>query len=142
MVTTNDSSPSTYQYVNLNISARNSSNATITDFSDTVNFKVYYGHANTSSWTQTTSSSYYTMSSDYNTYGYDFSSYDHGYISLSNFIQFKNSSYDYKVRVYDANNSSIYKEIIFYVNGNNSSYSNSNLSNFLVTTNDSSPSTY
>ncbi len=139
LVTTNDSSPSTYQYVNLNISARNSSNATITDFSDTVNFKVYYGHANTSSWTQTTSSSYYTMSSDYNTYGYDFSSYDHGYISLSNFIQFKNSSYDYKVRVYDANNSSIYKEIIFYVNGNNSSYSNSNLSNFYITTDDTTP---
>ena len=115
-LTTDDSSPSTYNYVDLNIKARDSSNVTLSDFSDTVKFKVYYGNASTSSWTQTTSSSYYAMASDYNTYGYDFNSSDNGYANLSNFIEFKNSSYDYKVRVYDVNDTSIYKDIIFYVN--------------------------
>ncbi|MCX6822898.1 MAG: hypothetical protein NTX91_02780 [candidate division SR1 bacterium] len=143
-LTTDDSSPSTYQYVDLNVKARDSDNVTISDYSDTVKFKVYYGHADSSSWTQTTSSSYYAMASDYNTNGYDFSSSDNGYANLSNFIEFKNSSYDYKVRVYDVNDSSIYKEIIFYVNGSSSNNNNSNgdLSNFALTTDDSSPSTY
>jgi len=129
-VTTDDSSPSTYQYVDLNVKARDSDNSTITNFSDTVKFKVYYGHASSSSWTQTTSSSYYSMASDYNTYGYDFNSSDDGYANLSNFIEFKNSSYDYKVRVYDVNNSSIYKDIIFYVNGSSYSSSSSSVDGF------------
>ena len=130
-LTTDDSSPTTYQYVDLNITARDSSNYTISDFSDTVNFKVYYKSSNSSSWIQTTSSSYYAMASNYSSYGYSFSSYDNGIANLSNFIEFKNSSYDYKVRVYDSNNSSIYKEIIYYVNGNgNNNNNNSNINGF------------
>lgn len=121
LVTADDSSPSTYQYVDLSITARDSNNYTVTDYNDTVKFKVYYKSSNSSTWTQTTSSSYYTMASNYNTYGYSFSSYDDGIANLNNFIQFKNSSYDYKVRVDAVNDSSVYKETIFYVNDNSSS---------------------
>ena len=71
------------------------------------------------------------MASNYSSYGSSFSSYDNGIANLNNFIEFKNSSYDYKVRVYDSNNSSIYKEIIFYVNGNNNNNNNnSNINGF------------
>ena len=130
-LTTDDSSPSTSQYVDLTVKARDSDNATITDFSDTVKFKVYYGHASSSSWTQTTNSSYYTMSSSY-VDGYDFSSSNHGQKTFSDFIKFKNSSYDYKVRVYDddADDNSIYKEIIFYVNGNDNGNNNNSIDGF------------
>ena len=147
-LSTNNSSPTTYQYVNLNIQARDYNNYIITNFTDTVNFRVYYGNANTNSWTQTSSSNYYAINSSYNNYGYAFNTSNNGYAYLSNFIQFKNSSYDYKVRVYDANNSSIYKEIIFYVNNannnnnNNNNTSNGNLNNFSLTTDDSTPATY
>ncbi len=128
-LTTDDSSPSTYQYVDLNIKARDSSNSTLTDFSDTVKFKVYYGNADNSSWTLTTSSSYYAMASNYNTYGYNFDSSDNGYAQISNAIEFKNTNYDYKVRVYDENDTSIYKDIIFYVNGNGNGNGNGNNNN-------------
>ena len=135
-----DTTPSTSQYVDLNIKARDSDDYTITDYTDTVNFKVYYRANESSSWTQTTSSTYYTMGSDY-TDGYDFSSSDDGYANLSNFIKFKKNNYDYKVRVYAENDTSIYKEITFNVGSNNNNTSNGELDNFYLTTSTTTPST-
>jgi VCBS repeat-containing protein len=74
-VTSDDTTPSTSQRVDLNIKARDSDNATVTDYTDTVKFKVYYRSSSSSSWTQTTSSTYYEMDSDYDG-GYDFTSSD------------------------------------------------------------------
>ncbi|MFA6256633.1 MAG: hypothetical protein WC606_05685, partial [Candidatus Absconditabacterales bacterium] len=138
-VTADDTTPSTSQYIDLTVRARDSDNATITDYTDMINFKVYYRSSSSSSWTQTTSSTYYTMGSDY-TDGYDFTSSDDGIAELTNFIKFKKNNYDYKVRVYDENDTSIYKEIIFNV-GSTSSSSNNNLDNFYVTADDTTPST-
>jgi hypothetical protein len=59
------------------------------------------------------------MSSTYR-YGYDFTSSNYGIKTLSNFIKFNRNNYDYKVRVYDENDTSIYNEITFYVGSNNS----------------------
>lgn len=139
-LTTDDSTPSTSQYVDLTVKARDSDNYTLTDYTDTINFKVYYRPSGTSSWIQTTSSTYYTMNAEY-TNGYDFLSSDNGIASLTNFIRFNRNNYDYKVRAYDANNTSIYKEITYNVGSSNSS-SNGDLNNFYVSTDDVSPATY
>ncbi len=139
-LTTDDSTPSTSQYVDLTVKARDSDNYTLTEYTDTINFKVYYRPSGTSSWIQTTASTYYTMNTEY-TNGYDFLSSDNGIASLTNFIRFNRNNYDYKVRVYDANNTSIYKEITYNVGSSNSS-SNGDLNNFYVSTDDVSPTTY
>jgi hypothetical protein len=57
---------------------------------------------------------------------YRFISSDYGQKSLYDFIKFNKSNLDYKVRVYDENNTSRYSEIIFYVGSSSSSNSNSN----------------
>ncbi len=137
-VTTDDSSPSTNQRVDLTVKARDSWNSTITDYDGTINYKIYYRTSSSSSWTQTTSSTYYEIDSSYDGW-YTFDSSDNWIASLSNFIKFKKNNYDYKVRVYDENDSSIYKEITYYVWS--SSNNNTNIDNFYVTTDDSSPST-
>ena len=117
-LTTDDSSPTISQWVDLTIKARDSNNSTVTDYTDMVNFAVYYRSSSSSSRTHTTSSSYYEIDSDYLN-GYDFSSSDYGLVTLSNLIKFKKNNYDYKMRVYDDNDSSIYKELTFTV-GNTS----------------------
>jgi len=76
------------------------------------------------------------MDSSY-TDGYDFTSSDDGYAQLSNFIKFKKNNYDYKVRVYDENDSSIYKEITFNVGSTNNTPGYSSLA---VTASPSDPS--
>ncbi len=138
-LTTDDTTPTTSQYVDLTVKARDSDNDTITDYTDTVNFKIYYRSSSSSSRTQTTSSTYYTMSSSY-TNGYDFTSSDDGIAELSNFIKFKKNNYAYKVRVYAEDDTSIYKEITFNVGSTNSS-STYDADNFYITTDDSTPST-
>ncbi|MFA7298815.1 MAG: hypothetical protein WC010_04185, partial [Candidatus Absconditabacterales bacterium] len=58
------------------------------------------------------------------TNGYDFYSSNNGIKTLTNLIKFNKNNYDYKVRVYDENNTSIYNEIIYTVgttNDNNTS---------------------
>jgi len=142
-VTTDDTTPSTSQYVDLTVQARDSNNDTITDYTDSINFKVYYRSSSSSTWTLTTSSTYYTMSSSY-TNGYDFSSSNNGIKTFTNLIKFNRNNYDYKVRVYDENDTSIYKEITYYVgtsNNNNNNNSNGDLDNFYLTTDDTTPST-
>ena len=81
------------------------------------------------------------MGSSYTTNGYDFTSSDDGYANLSNFIKFKKNNYDYKVRVYAENDTSIYKEITFTVGTTNNNTSNGELDNFYLTTSTTTPST-
>ncbi|MFA6256639.1 MAG: hypothetical protein WC606_05715, partial [Candidatus Absconditabacterales bacterium] len=139
-LTTDDTTPSTSQYIDLTVKARDSDNITLTNYTNAINFKVYYRSSSSSSWTQTTSSTYYTMNSSY-TDGYDFTSSNDGQKTFINFIKFKKNNYDYKVRVYDENDTSIYKEITFTVGSTSSSSSNGDLDNFYVTADDTTPST-
>jgi hypothetical protein len=104
------------QRVDLKIKALDDSDDTITDYDGTVDFKVYYRTSSSSSWVLTTSSTYFEIDSDFDD-GYEFDEDDDkGYATLSDFIRFK-KSYDYKVRVYDEDDTSIYKEITFDVGG-------------------------
>lgn len=119
-LTTNNTSPYIYQYIDMTIRARDNNNYTLTDYTDAVDFKVYYRAFNSSSRIQTASSAYYTINTNYAN-GYDFNSSDHGIANLKNFIKFNKREYDYKVRVYDENDTSIYKEIIF--NGSSTNWS-------------------
>ena len=139
-VIADDTTPSTSQYVDLTVKARDNDNYTITDYRDSINFKVYYRSSSSSSWTQTTSSTYYTMNSSY-TDGYDFTSSNNGQKTFTDFIKFKKNNYDYKVRVYAEDDTSIYKEITFNVGSSSSSTSNGDLDNFSVTADDTTPST-
>ncbi|MFZ2150609.1 MAG: hypothetical protein WAZ12_04230 [Candidatus Absconditicoccaceae bacterium] len=123
-----DTTPSTSQRVDLTIEARDDSDDTVTDYDGTVDFKVYYRSSSSSSWTLTTSSTYFEIDSDYDN-GYEFTSSDDGEADLTNFIQFKKNNYDYKVRVYDDSDTSIYKEITFEVgsSSNSNGFSSSEL---------------
>lgn len=112
-ITTNDSTPTTYQRVNLGIRARDGS-STNTAYRGTVDFEVYYKASGSSTWTKTTSSSYYTIHSSYQN-GYTFNSSQNGYITISNFIKFNRNDYSYKVVVYDQDDESIFGEQIFTV---------------------------
>ena len=100
-VTTDDTTPSTSQEVDLTVKARNGS-STDTTYRGTIQFEVYYKASGSSTWKQTTSSSYYEiMSSSYEDNGYKFTSSNAGQKTFSNFIQFKKNNYSYKVVVYD-----------------------------------------
>jgi len=138
-LTTDDTTPSTSQYVDLTVEARDSSDDRVTDYTDRVKFGVYYRSSSSSIRTLTTSSTYYTMSSSYSN-GYDFTSSNDGIKTFTNLIKFNRNNYDYKVRVYDENDTSIYREITYYV-GSSTTSSNGNLDNFYLTTDDTTPST-
>jgi len=148
-LTTDDTTPTTSQYVDLTVKARDSSNDTVTNYRDSVNFKVYYCSASSCSSSSSSdrhlisssnASTYYTMNSSY-TDGYDFTSSNAGQKTFSSFIKFKKNNYSYKVQVYDENDTSIYKEIIFNLGSSSSSSSSYNTDNFYITTDDSTPST-
>ena len=137
LLSTNRTSPSTFQWTDLTIRARNSSNYTLTTYRESVKFRVYYKNSSSSFWTETTSSTYYTINSSFTNW-YSFSTSDYWQRTLSDFIRFNTNNLDYKVRVYDENNPSIYNEITFYVW---SSSNNNDLNNFLLSTNRSTPTT-
>ena len=119
-LTADDTTPSTSQRVDLTIEARDDSDDTVTDYDGTVDFKVYYRSSSSSSRILTTSSTYYEIDTDYDD-GYEFTSSDDGEADLTNFIKFKKNNYDYKVRVYDDSDTSIYEEITFDVWSSSSS---------------------
>ena len=138
-LSTDDTTPTTSQYVDLRIEARDNNDDTVTDYTDLVNFKIYKRASGSSSWTTASSSTDYTMDSDY-TDGYDFTSSDDGDVTLTDFIKFKRTNYSYKIRVEDDNDTSIYKEITFTV-GNTNNNTNGDLDNFYLSTDDTTPST-
>ena len=138
-VSTNDSSPDTYEPVDLKIKARDEDNETVEDYTNAVEFTVYYRTSSYNSWRETSSSYYFEFDNDYED-GYDFSSSDDGYVTLYDAIEFK-KSYDFKVVVEDEDDSDIYWERIFYV-GDDWGNDDNDVDNFYVSTNDSSPDTY
>jgi len=60
-VTNSDSSPDTNERIDLTIKARDDSNRTVTDYTDDVDFVIYYRTSSSRAWTKTTSSNYYTI---------------------------------------------------------------------------------
>ncbi len=138
-LSTNRSSPNVSQWVDLTVKARNKDNHILTNYSNRVKFDVYYRTSSSSSWIKTTSSTYFTMNSSYVNW-YRFISFDYGQKNLYDFIKFNKSNLDYKVRVYDENDSGIYNEIIFYV-GSDSSSINTSLNNFQLTASKTNPTT-
>ncbi|MEI8091699.1 MAG: hypothetical protein WCG98_05785 [bacterium] len=139
-LTTDDTTPSTNTRVDLTVKARDGDNSTVTDYTDTINFKVYKRASGSSSWTLTTSSSDFEIKSTYED-GYDFTSSNHGQKTLTDFIKFKRNNYSYKVRVYDENDTSIYKEITYTIGSVNNDNNNGDLDNFSLSTDDTTPST-
>ena len=137
-LSTNKTNPNTSQRVDLTIKARNSNNNILTNYTNRVKFDVYYRTSTSSSWNKTSSSYYYTINPNYTNW-YKFISSDYGQKNLYDFIRFNKNNLDYKVRVYDENNSNIYNDIYFYV-GSDSSVSTS-LDNFYLSTNKTNPST-
>lgn len=123
-ISTNDSTPSLYQRINLGIRARDGY-YTDTSYRGTVDFEIYYKTSWSSTWTRTFSSNYYTMHSSYED-GFTFSSSQNGYASITNFIKFNKSNYSYKVVVYDQDDENILGEYIFTVGNIDNSYSNIN----------------
>jgi hypothetical protein len=115
-LTTNKSNPSTNQWVDLVVKARDSNNNILTNYTNKIKFDVYYRSKTSasSSWTKTTSSTYFTINSSYAKW-YQFKTYDYGQKSFYDFIKFHKNNLDYKIRVYDEDNPGIYKEIIFYI---------------------------
>jgi predicted component of type VI protein secretion system len=138
-ITTDDSSPDTYQRVDLRIKARDDNNNTVEDYTNAVEFVVYYRTSSSSSWIETSSSTYFELDDDYED-GYDFSSSDDGDVTLSDAIRFKRD-YEYKVKIIDDDSSSIYGERTFDVGDNNDDDDNWDINDFQVTTDNSSPDT-
>lgn len=132
-LTTNDDTPGINNFASLSITARDSNWYKLSSYTNRVKFQVYRRMNTSDSWTDVTSSSldnsYYRI---YDT-SYVFPYYENGDIDLTNFIRFYSDSYDYKVRVLDDTNNTMYGEIIFYLRntnlwGSNSSSSNNNSS--------------
>lgn|GEM_PF-803995 len=113
-LTTDDSTPTTLQEVDLTIKARDGT-TTDTSYRGTVQFEVYYKASGAYTWTKTTSSTYYEMDSNYEDNGYTFTSSNNGTKIFSNLIQFKKNNYSYKVVVYDENDEDIEGYKIFTV---------------------------
>ncbi|AHB41537.1 hypothetical protein P148_SR1C00001G0747 [candidate division SR1 bacterium RAAC1_SR1_1] len=135
-VTTDDTTPSINQRVDLKIKARDNGNNTVTDYTNAVDFVVYYKTSSSSSWIETTSSTYFELDDDYED-GYDFSSSDDGYVTLTDAIRFK-KDYEYKVEIVDEDDEDILGYKIFDVGGNDT-ISDEDLDNFYVTTYDTYP---
>jgi hypothetical protein len=114
-VTTDKSTPSINERVDLNIKARDADGYTITDYRGTVKFNIYYRSSSTSSWIKTTSSTYYELDYDYSN-GYTFNYGNNGNVNLTDAIRFKRNNY-YKVEIVDQSNSSIIGYKLFEVGG-------------------------
>ena len=119
-LTTDDTTPTTSQYVDLTVRARDNA-STDTSYRGTVQFEVYYKAASSSTWTKTTSSTYYTMVSTYEDNGYTFTSSNNGSKTFSNLIKFNRNNFSYKVVVYDEDDESIEGYTIFNVGTTSSS---------------------
>ncbi len=121
-ITTNNTTPSTNQRINLGIKAQQRT-STNTSYRWTVNFEIYYKASGASTWTKTTSSNYYTMHSNYRN-GYTFTAARNGYVTITNFIKFNRNNHSYKVLVYDKNDKNIIGEQIFNVGSTTTNTSN------------------
>jgi len=123
-ITTDDSTPATFQRVDLTVKSRDGT-STDTSYRGTVQFEVYKKASNSTAWTLTTSSTDYEMKSTYAN-GYRFTSSNAGQKTFTDIIRFKRNNYSYKVLVYDKDNESVEGYKIFEVGTTNSSSSNVN----------------
>ena len=117
-VTKSDSSPDINEWVDLTIRARDNDNNTLTDYTDSVDFTVYYRTSSSNVRTPTTSSNYYSIGSNY-VNGYDFSSSDDWSVTLNDFIKFR-QKFEYKVVVEDSNDANLNGYTVFNLRNQNS----------------------
>ena len=113
-ITTDDSTPTASQYVDLTIEARDGTTKD-TSYRGTIQFEVYYKASGSYTRTKTTSSTYYTMAGNYEDDGYAFTSSNRGQKTFNNLIKFNKKNYSYKVIVYDENDEDIEGYKIFTV---------------------------
>ncbi len=137
-LTTSTNTPWRDNFVNLVITAKDTNGYTLSSYSNRVRFQVFRRTYTSDSWTDITSSS--LDNSNYRIYdtSYNFPSYNNGTTTINNFIKFYSDSYDYKVKVVDDYNNSIYGEIIYYLR-NSSSSTNSSYNRFDLTTSTNTP---
>lgn len=135
-ISTDDTTPNQNQLVNLTIKARNNT-STDSTYRGNIKFEVRYRTSGSTNWTKTTSLSYYEMKYPYETNGYTFNSSNNGLITITDFIRFRKTDYEYKVIVMDSDYNEIKGEKIFTVGTVDTTTSD----NFYVTTDDTTPST-
>jgi hypothetical protein len=126
-ITTNKSSPTTSQYVNVTVDTDSS-------YKGYVYFSVQYRASSSDAWKTQTSSTYFTAGDNYLKNGYKFVTSDYGSHTFSSFIRFNKSGY-YRLYVEDADGNEDYVQ--FSVDTSSSS-SNDEIE---ITTNKSSPTT-
>ena len=125
-ISTNKSSPTTNQWVNVTVETDSS-------YRGWVEFSVQYRAASSSSRSTVSSSTYFTASSEFNN-GYKFTSSDKGEKTFNSFIRFNKSGY-YRLYVKDDNRNEDYVQ--FSVDTSSSNY-NDDIS---ISTNRPSPTT-
>lgn len=125
-LSTNDNTPWEDNFASLTIVARDSNGYISSSYNNRIRFHVYRRTYTSDVWSDITSSS--LDNSAYRIYDttYNFPSYNNGSITISNFIKFYSDNYDYKVKVVDDNNTSMYGEIIYYLRNSSSASSNNN----------------
>jgi len=138
-VTTDDSTPSLNQLVDLTVKARDGT-STDTSYRGKIEFEVRYRASGNTNRTKTTSLSYYEMKYPYKDNGYTFNSSNNGNITITNFIRFRRTDYEYKVIVMDTDDNDIEGYRTFTI-GTVDSNDNYDTDNFYMTTDDSTPST-
>ncbi len=131
-ITVSDTTPDKNQRVDFSINALDINNDTITNYEGKVRFSVQRKD-NNGDWIDA-SSSYYNLDREY----YNFDSYDDGTKTLHDLIKFTRE-YQFRVKVYDDDDHTIYKYVYFDVNGTNTT----NLhTKFSITANPKNPEKY
>jgi hypothetical protein len=132
-VTASPTDPAEDEYTDVTVKARDGS-STDTSYRGVARFKVE--RKSGSSWVSA-SSSYYTLART----SYTFTSSDRGIHTFSNLVKFRDNSYDYRLVVYDDDDSDIIGYKYFYLNGtdNNNNNSSYNADNFYITASPSDP---
>jgi hypothetical protein len=136
-ITTDDSTPAQNQLVDLTIKSRNGTSYD-TSYRGNIRFEVRYRASGNSNWTKTTSLSYYEMKYPYEDNGYTFNSSNNGNITITDFIRFRKTDYEYKVLVLDNDYNDIQGSKIFTIGSVDTS---NNADNLYVTTDNSTPTT-
>ncbi len=117
-ITTDNSTPTTSQWIDLTIKAREGTYSN-TSYRGTIQFEVYYKAPSSSTRVLTTSTTYYDINSSYNN-GYTFTSSDNGQKTFNNILKLKKNNYSYKVVVYDEDDEDIDGYRIFNVGSTSS----------------------
>lgn len=132
-VTASPNDPAEDEYTDVTVKARDGS-STDTSYRGVARFKVE--RKSGSSWVSA-SSSYYTLART----SYTFTSSDRGIHTFSNLVKFRDDSYDYRLVVYDDDDSDIIGYKYFYLNGtdNNNDNSTYDADNFYLTASPSDP---